>query len=64
LKKAALVESVLSVERLSFRTGEYRTGPSRSTDPEQIHVDLSGADEPERRVTYYIDDVTAGTPKS
>jgi hypothetical protein len=61
LKKAALAESVLSVERLSFRTGEYRTGPSRSTDPEQIHVDLAGADEPERAVTYYIDDVTAGT---
>ena len=35
-----------------------RSGPSRSTDPEQIHVDLAGADEPERPVTYYIDDVS------
>jgi hypothetical protein len=59
LKKAAFAESVLSVERLSFRTGEYRTGPSRTTDPEQIHADLAGADEPERLVTYYIDDVVA-----
>jgi hypothetical protein len=59
LGKAAFAESVLSVERLSFRTGPYRTGPSRATDPEQIHVDLPGADEPERAVTYYIDDVTA-----
>ena len=58
LKKAALAESVLSVERLSFRTGEYRTGPSRTTDPEQIHVDLAGADERQAPVTYYVDDVT------
>lgn len=59
LKKAAMAESVKSVERISFRTGAYRAGPPRSLDPEKVLTDLPGADEPEAAATFYIDDVTA-----
>ena len=59
LGKAAFAESVQSVERLSFRTGEFHTGPARNVDPEKVTTDLPGADEPERLATYYIDEVRA-----
>ena len=59
MRKAAMAESALSVERLSFRTGEFHNGPSRATDPEAIFTDLPGPDEPAPLATYYIDDVTA-----
>jgi len=59
LGKAAFAESVLSVERLSFRTGEFHAGPARNVDPEKVTADLTGADEPERLATYYIDEVRA-----
>ena len=58
-KAAAMAESVKSVERISFRTGEFRTGPARTVDPEKVLTDLPGADEPERWRAYYIDDVVA-----
>ena len=56
-KDLRFAESVLSLERISFRTGPYRTGPARTIDPEKIKTDLPRADDPERLVTYYIDDV-------
>ena len=61
LKKAANAESVLSVERVSFRTGFYRTGPARNVDPEKVTTDLPHPDDPEPEATYYIDDVSAGS---
>ena len=64
MRKAALAESVLSVERLSFRTGEFHGGPTRSTDPEAVFTDLPGSDEPAPLATYYIDDVTADSKGS
>jgi hypothetical protein len=59
LKKAAMAVSVKSVERISFRTGAYRTGPARTVDPEKVLTDLPGADDPEPMASFYIDDVVA-----
>src|SRR4051812_43586388 len=59
LGKLAFVESVKSVERLSFRTGEFHSGPARNIDPEKVTADLPGADDPEPLATYYIDEVKA-----
>jgi hypothetical protein len=59
LNGAAFAESVLSLERVSFRTGAYRPSPARNIDPEKILIDLPGADNPVQTATYYIDDVTA-----
>lgn len=56
---ARFAESVLSVERISFRTGPYRPNPSRQTDPEKILDDLPHPDDPGREAFFYIDDVTA-----
>jgi hypothetical protein len=50
-------ESVGSVERLSLRTGAFRTEPTRSTSRYGVMEDLAGADNPVAQVTYYIDDV-------
>ncbi|MDQ8199408.1 hypothetical protein QEH56_14675 [Pelagicoccus enzymogenes] len=50
-------ESVDSVERLSLRTGAFRTEPTRSTSRYGVMEDLGGADNPVPQVTYYIDDV-------
>ena len=59
LLDARFAESVLSVERISFRTGAYRPNPSRTTDPEKILDDLPHPDDPEREAVFYIDDVMA-----
>lgn len=58
LTDARLAESVLSVERLSFRTGPYRPNPSRQTDPEKITEDVPHPDDPVRDAVFYVDDVT------
>jgi hypothetical protein len=58
LTRAPFAEAVYTVERLSFRTGPYRTEPTRSMDPEKVPADLPNADEPERNAVYYLDDVT------
>jgi len=59
LTGARFAESVLSLERLSIRTGAYRPNPSRTTDPEKILTDLPNPDDPVREAVFYIDDVTA-----
>jgi hypothetical protein len=56
LRQASFAEPAASVERLSFRTGEYRTEPTRQTD-RYSGADLAGADDPLLPVTYYVDDV-------
>jgi len=64
LRDAPMAEFVRSVERLSFRTGAYRTEPTRRMNPEQRSwKDLNVADEPVRTAAYYIDDVEAGSSK-
>lgn len=57
LENAALAEAVLSVERISFRTGEYRTQPTRLTPNQDPAPPLPGADEPVAESVYVIDDV-------
>ena len=56
LKDAALAESVLSVERVSFRTGEYRNLPNRRTPNEVTEPPLPGADDKVPPTIFYIDD--------
>jgi hypothetical protein len=58
LENAALAEAVLSVERLSFRTGEYRNEPTRLTPNQDPAEPLPGADEPVARAAFRIDDVS------
>jgi hypothetical protein len=50
-------ESADSVERLSLRTGAFRSEPKRSTSRYGVMEDLAQADKPVTRATYYIDDV-------
>ncbi len=64
LANARFAESVLSVERISFRTGPYRLNPSRQTDPEKITTDLPHPDDPERQAVFYIDDVVASAGRA
>jgi len=59
LRKAALAEAVLSVERLSLRTGPYRDQPTRQTENERPHPPLPGGDEPAPLAVYNIKDVRA-----
>jgi hypothetical protein len=59
LAGAALAEAVLSVERLSFRTGAFRTRPTRRTDSEVPEPDLEDADQPVAAAVFHVDDVSA-----
>jgi len=54
--QAAFAEPSTSVERLLFRTGEFRTEPTRQTD-RYSGADLSGPDDPVAPATYCVDDV-------
>jgi hypothetical protein len=54
--QAAFAEPASSVERLSFRTGEYRTQPTRETD-RYSGSDLPDPDDAVTPATYYLDDV-------
>jgi hypothetical protein len=53
----AFAAPALTLERLVFRTGPYRTGPSRAFIP-LIGHDLPAADKPVAQAAFYIDDVT------
>ena len=57
LKEAKLAQPVESVDRLSFRTGEHRTEPTRQTLNEAPHQPLPGADDPAQEAVFYVDDV-------
>jgi len=58
LNDAQLAESVLSVERISFRTGHYRDLPNRKTPNEVTLPPLPGADEKVALTKFYIDNVS------
>lgn len=55
--QVAFAESADTLERLSLRTGAFRTEPNRSMSRYGVMEDLAQADEPVTRATYYIDDV-------
>lgn len=56
LKTADLAEAVLSVERVSFRTGPYRNEPTRETPNQEAAPPLTGADIPVALAEFYLDD--------
>jgi hypothetical protein len=56
VRQAAFAEPAASLERLSFRTGEFRKEPTRQTD-RYSGADLPGSDDPVTPATYYVDDV-------
>jgi hypothetical protein len=56
VSQAKFAESVTSIERISFRTGTYRTEPTRQTD-RYAGGDLSAPGDPIPPAVYYIDDM-------
>ncbi|MCP4639889.1 MAG: hypothetical protein GY851_05625 [bacterium] len=61
LQAAALAEAVKSVERISFRTGPYRSEPTRQTDNEKPHDPLPGADDPVPPALFNIGELKAAS---
>jgi len=63
LKDAEILFPADSLERLSFRTGEYRPNPTLRA-PKAPGENFPNADEPDLTASYYIDDVfiTADQP--
>ena len=57
LKDEPLIVAVKSVERISFRTGEYRDWPTRKTVNEAPHEPLEDCDEPVPAAVFYVDDL-------
>ncbi len=55
LNKAEALDPVTSLERISFRTGAYRSDPTLR-DPMWPIADLPGTDVPARPAYFYIDD--------
>jgi hypothetical protein len=63
LKKAALAEAVLSVERISLRTGPYRNQPERKLDRYDPRLkDLPGADVPVAEAVFGVREVAVARP--
>ncbi len=63
IQDAELAEAVKSVERVSFRTGEYRDLPNRKTPNEDPEPPLPGADDKVPAAIFYIDDLSVrGSP--
>ena len=63
LRGAAFAGAVESVERLSLRTGPFRTDPTRRLDRYDKRLkDLPNADDPVALAVYHVDDVVA-TPR-
>ncbi|HUX59505.1 MAG TPA: hypothetical protein VMV77_21205 [Bacteroidales bacterium] len=56
VRQAAFAESVSTVERLSFRTGTFRTEPTRETD-RYAGGDLPNPGDPSQAAVYNIDEV-------
>ncbi len=57
VQQAAFAEPASSLERLLFRTGEFRTEPTRQTD-RYSGADLPGAGDPVTPAVYHVDDVS------
>jgi len=57
LKNESLMGAVKSIERLSFRTGDYRNYPDRKTPNQMPYEPLNGADKPAKKAIYHLDEV-------
>lgn len=57
LAGAEFPDPTAPVERISFRTGEFRTSPTLR-DPKSPGADLPKADQPVPEAAYYLDDVS------
>lgn len=63
LSAAQLSEAVTSIERISFRTGDYRNSPDRKTPNQKEYPPLVGADEKDSETTFFVDDVVISSVK-
>ena len=57
LAGAEFLDPVNSLERISFRTGEFRISPT-TRDPKSPGEDLAGTDDPAPEAVFYLDDVS------
>jgi hypothetical protein len=57
LPEASLTEYVKTVERISFRTGDYRNYPTRKTPNQKKSEPLPGADDPVEEAIFFLDDL-------
>jgi hypothetical protein len=57
LAGAEFLDPVGPLERISFRTGEFRASPT-TRDPKSPGEDLTGTDDPAREAVFYLDDVS------
>jgi len=60
LAGAEFPDPVAPLERISFRTGEYRTSPTYR-DPKSPGEDLPGADDPAPEAVFCVDDVSVSS---
>jgi len=60
LSDGEMLDPVDSLERISFRTGTFRSEPSLRT-PKTPGEDFPGGDEPEPEAAYYIDDFSVSS---
>jgi hypothetical protein len=54
---AEFLDQVDSLERISFRTGEFRISPT-TRDPKSPGEDLANTDAPGREAVFYVDDLS------
>ena len=57
LAGAEFLDPTAPLERISFRTGEFRVSPT-TRDPKSPGEDLPGTDDPIREALFYLDDVS------
>jgi hypothetical protein len=57
LSDAEFLDPVASLERITFRTGEFRTSPT-TRDPKSPGEDFPSADAPVAEAIFYVDDMT------
>lgn len=57
LSAATFAEAAATVERLSLRTGTFRTAPTRRSDRYAVLEDLPDPDQPVPPAVYYLDDL-------
>ena len=63
-RDVSFAEAAPVVERISFRTGRYRTGPTRADDRYAVESDLPHPDHPEDLAVFFVDDLVVESDSS